>query len=278
MSEETPEQTEGHPARLRDRRSRRPRPCPSRQPTAPTTGRRRGEDARSLTDLVEQPAKVMRIGSMIRQLLEEVKSAPLDEASRTRLRRRSSRPRSRSSRTASRPSWSTSWSGWSLPFDSGTPTRVRAADRPGPAGRLARGPVPRHPDRDLRPADGRPRPARADAPRAARGRAPSDAGDGPGCPARPGGRRAHRAERDVPVGRPTGRPRSDAPGSCRAPPRGQRGRTGSGSRRRGRARGRRLPGASTCGSALAMLITPRSFARSASVGSTWVISAKSTAV
>jgi hypothetical protein len=40
----------------------------------------------SVTDLVEQPAKVMRIGSMIKQLLEEVRSAPLDEASRTRLR------------------------------------------------------------------------------------------------------------------------------------------------------------------------------------------------
>jgi hypothetical protein len=39
-----------------------------------------------LTDLVEQPAKVMRIGGMIRQLLEEVKAAPLDEASRHRLR------------------------------------------------------------------------------------------------------------------------------------------------------------------------------------------------
>jgi hypothetical protein len=45
-----------------------------------------GDDLRELTDLVEQPAKVMRIGSMIRQLLEEVKSAPLDEASRNRLR------------------------------------------------------------------------------------------------------------------------------------------------------------------------------------------------
>ena len=42
-------------------------------------------ESRGVTDLVEQPAKVMRIGSMIRQLLEEVKSAPLDEASRTRL-------------------------------------------------------------------------------------------------------------------------------------------------------------------------------------------------
>lgn len=39
-----------------------------------------------LSDLVEQPAKVMRIGGMIRQLLEEVKAAPLDEASRSRLR------------------------------------------------------------------------------------------------------------------------------------------------------------------------------------------------
>ncbi|MCD4532917.1 bacterial proteasome activator family protein [Nocardioides sp. cx-169] len=41
---------------------------------------------RALTDLVEQPAKVLRIGGMIRQLLEEVKSAPLDEASRSRLK------------------------------------------------------------------------------------------------------------------------------------------------------------------------------------------------
>jgi hypothetical protein len=45
-----------------------------------------GDDVRDLTDLVEQPAKVMRIGSMIRQLLEEVKSAPLDDASRNRLK------------------------------------------------------------------------------------------------------------------------------------------------------------------------------------------------
>ena len=40
----------------------------------------------SVADLVEQPAKVMRIGSMIKQLLEEVRSAPLDEESRQRLR------------------------------------------------------------------------------------------------------------------------------------------------------------------------------------------------
>ena len=44
------------------------------------------EGGTSVADLVEQPAKVMRIGSMIKQLLEEVRGAPLDEASRARLR------------------------------------------------------------------------------------------------------------------------------------------------------------------------------------------------
>jgi hypothetical protein len=41
---------------------------------------------RPVVELVEQPAKVMRIGSMIRQLLEEVRAAPLDEKSRARLK------------------------------------------------------------------------------------------------------------------------------------------------------------------------------------------------
>ncbi|WP_395106639.1 bacterial proteasome activator family protein [Actinomadura sp. SCN-SB] len=48
-----------------------------------------GESAtgeKSVTEMVEQPAKVMRIGGMIRQLLDEVKAAPLDEASRARLK------------------------------------------------------------------------------------------------------------------------------------------------------------------------------------------------
>jgi hypothetical protein len=45
-----------------------------------------GTEERSPADLVEQPAKVMRIGSMVKQLLEEVRAAPLDDASRTRLR------------------------------------------------------------------------------------------------------------------------------------------------------------------------------------------------
>ena len=37
------------------------------------------------SELVEQPAKVMRLGTMIKQLLDEVKSAPLDDAGRARL-------------------------------------------------------------------------------------------------------------------------------------------------------------------------------------------------
>jgi hypothetical protein len=44
------------------------------------------DETSSLTALVEQPAKVMRIGTMIKQLLEEVRAAPLDDASRKRLR------------------------------------------------------------------------------------------------------------------------------------------------------------------------------------------------
>jgi hypothetical protein len=42
--------------------------------------------ATNIAEMVEQPAKVMRIGTMIKQLLEEVRAAPLDDASRQRLR------------------------------------------------------------------------------------------------------------------------------------------------------------------------------------------------
>jgi len=37
-------------------------------------------------EAIERPAKLLRIGSMVKQLLEEVRQAPLDEASRGRLR------------------------------------------------------------------------------------------------------------------------------------------------------------------------------------------------
>ena len=37
------------------------------------------------SDFISQPAKVMRIGSMVKSLLDEARSAPLDEAGRARL-------------------------------------------------------------------------------------------------------------------------------------------------------------------------------------------------
>src|ERR1700712_430337 len=42
------------------------------------------EHAEAVGELIEEPAKVMRIGTMIKQLLEEVRAAPLDDASRNR--------------------------------------------------------------------------------------------------------------------------------------------------------------------------------------------------
>jgi hypothetical protein len=50
------------------------------------SGAERGDEEREdPSRLIEQPAKVMRIGNMIKQLLEEVRAAPLDEAGRNRL-------------------------------------------------------------------------------------------------------------------------------------------------------------------------------------------------
>ena len=45
-----------------------------------------GDGGQGAREAIEEPAKVMRIGSMIKQLLEEVRQAPLDEKSRDRLR------------------------------------------------------------------------------------------------------------------------------------------------------------------------------------------------
>ncbi|HZA86427.1 MAG TPA: proteasome activator, partial [Acidimicrobiales bacterium] len=44
------------------------------------------DDRDQPSEAVEQPAKVMRIGSMIKLLLEEVRQSELDEQSRDRLR------------------------------------------------------------------------------------------------------------------------------------------------------------------------------------------------
>lgn len=54
-------------------------------PAEPAPGAGARTKGGNLQDLVDEPAKVMRIGTMIRQLLAEVKSAPLDDAARGRL-------------------------------------------------------------------------------------------------------------------------------------------------------------------------------------------------
>ena len=43
------------------------------------------EESPPETESVQSPAKVMRIGTMVKQLLDEVKAAPLDDRSRERL-------------------------------------------------------------------------------------------------------------------------------------------------------------------------------------------------
>jgi hypothetical protein len=55
------------------------------QVSGQVAGAGQDDDGEQVNELVEEPAKVMRIGSMIRMLLEEVKSAPVDEAGRSRL-------------------------------------------------------------------------------------------------------------------------------------------------------------------------------------------------
>ncbi|MBW8752279.1 MAG: bacterial proteasome activator family protein [Propionibacteriales bacterium] len=55
------------------------------QVSGQVAGESQDDDGEPVSELVEEPAKVMRIGSMIRMLLEEVKSAPVDEAGRSRL-------------------------------------------------------------------------------------------------------------------------------------------------------------------------------------------------
>jgi hypothetical protein len=58
---------------------------PAVEVVAPGAGPEELSDG-DIREAVAQPAKVIRIGAMVRQLLEEVRGATLDEASRTRLR------------------------------------------------------------------------------------------------------------------------------------------------------------------------------------------------
>ncbi len=59
---------------------------PDGETTAPEGGAAPDEEGEpEETSRIEEPAKVMRIGGMIKRLLDEVRDAPLDDAARTRL-------------------------------------------------------------------------------------------------------------------------------------------------------------------------------------------------
>ncbi|MGY4277185.1 hypothetical protein ACVILE_003365 [Streptomyces sp. M18.1] len=144
------------------------------------------DDSREIpvTEQVEQPAKVMRIGSMIKQLLEEVRVAPLDEASRARLKEiHASSVKELEDGLA--PELVEELERLSLPFtDDVTPTdaelRIAQAQLVGWLEGLFHGIQTTL----FAPADGRTGPAGADAPGAAAGRRPGGRGAAPGRPLR----------------------------------------------------------------------------------------------
>ena len=159
---------------VRRRRCSCPRWSPTPRPTA------------TARESVESPGKVMRIGSMIKQLLEEVRAA---DARRAQPRAAAGDLRDLDHRAVvgrCRPTCSDELARLAHPFDAaGHPVRGRAAGRQGPARGLARGAVPRHPGHAVRPADGGPPAARADA--AASCRRARPAGPAPGRRAAPPG-------------------------------------------------------------------------------------------
>ena len=54
-------------------------------PEIVSDGEKSEDELASTEESITEPGKVLRIGSMVKQLLEEVRQAPLDEASRERL-------------------------------------------------------------------------------------------------------------------------------------------------------------------------------------------------
>ncbi len=87
---------------------------------APSTGA--GEATpETETESVQSPAKVMRIGTMVKQLLDEVRAAPLDDRSRERLTEIYQRSVDELSEALS-PDLQQELRGFALPFTNGTPT------------------------------------------------------------------------------------------------------------------------------------------------------------
>jgi hypothetical protein len=63
-----------------------PAPGKHRAGEADAEGDATGDDDEEHREAIEQPGKVMRIGTMVKQLLDEVRQAPMDEAGRARLK------------------------------------------------------------------------------------------------------------------------------------------------------------------------------------------------
>jgi len=72
-------------------------------------------------EVVSQPAKLMRIASMAKQLLEEVRMAPLDDASRTRMKEIYHESIRQLEGTLS-PELAAELDRFAIPFDEGSPT------------------------------------------------------------------------------------------------------------------------------------------------------------
>ena len=111
-------------------------------------------------EFVSEPAKVMRVGSMIKQLLDEVRSTELDEPSRVRLRAIYDTSILELGSALS-PDLRDELNRLAFPFaEEGTPTEIELRVAQAQLVGLARGPVPRHPGDAVRPADGGPPAAR----------------------------------------------------------------------------------------------------------------------
>ena len=103
-------------------------------------------------------AKLLRIATMVRELLEDTRQASLDEPGRIRLRQVTRRDRRARGRAVARPPGRALLAGAA---DAGRAHRRRESPRrPGPARRVARGPVPRSQAALFSAADGRSRAVR----------------------------------------------------------------------------------------------------------------------
>ena len=96
--------------------------APTEQPEIVKPGGGPAEDI-EVAETVNSPAKVMRIGSMIKQLLEEVRNAPLDEAGRDRLKSIYQESVTQLAETLS-PDLRDELALLAPPFDDGTPTEA----------------------------------------------------------------------------------------------------------------------------------------------------------